>query len=92
MKEEINVTFNPEKHELSVLCDTINIAVASDDKVRIYIVAGIDPKDIVIGEGRGFVELSEVETHSDKITPFTKEMLANYWAQKSLHGFSYKSS
>jgi 8-oxo-dGTP pyrophosphatase MutT (NUDIX family) len=79
MKEEININFDPKKHELTVLCDTINAAVAKDDKVRIYIVSGINPEEIVIGEGAGFVQLSETECSSAKITSFTKEMLAKYW-------------
>lgn len=82
MKEEINITFNSKKHNLSILCDTINTAVAEDDKVRIYVVIGIDPSEIVIGEGVGFAQLSEVESRSHEITPFTKEMLAMYWEQK----------
>ena len=82
MREEINIAFDPKKHKLAILCDTINAAVAQDDKVRIYIVTGINPEEIIIGEGAGFVQLSEMESRSEKITLFTQEMLAKYWEQQ----------
>lgn len=81
MQEEINISFDPQEHRLSVLCDTINTAVSKDDKMRIYIVAGINPDEIVIGEGVGFQELTQAESQSDKITIFTQQMLTRYWKQ-----------
>ena len=83
VKEEISITFDPKKHKLTTLCDTINTAVAKDDKVRIYIVTGINPEEIIIGEGAGFAQLSEMDSGSEKITPFTQEMLAKYWEQQN---------
>lgn len=84
MKEEIDITFDSKQHTLSILCDTINAAVFVDDKVRIYIVEGIDSEEIIIGEGMGFVQLSKLDIYSDKITPFTQEILSKYWEKKDL--------
>lgn len=83
MKEEININFDPQKHKIAILCDTINAAVSKDDKVRIYIVSGINPEEIIIGEGAGFAQLSEEGSRSEKITLFTQEILAKYWKQVS---------